>query len=71
MKTLLFLSVLLLFISFAPPANKNVYICNRPNGKRFHFKEDCKGLQACTHKIEKVTLEEARKAGKTACGYEK
>ena len=36
-----------------------VYICLSANAKAYHAKKECKGLDACTHTIKKVTEKEA------------
>ncbi|MBC8644266.1 hypothetical protein [Flavobacterium lindanitolerans] len=71
MKSSLLVLLSILFIQATTSKRKEVYICNSPNGKRFHYTESCEGLQNCTYKIEKITLREAQKAGKTRCGYER
>jgi hypothetical protein len=48
-----------------------VYICNSAAAKKYHLRTDCRGLRNCQHKIVKMTLEEAKKSGKTLCGWEK
>jgi len=55
----------------APKSSTIVYICDSPDGKKYHLDPHCKGLRNCSHKIVKLTLEEAKKRGKTLCGYEK
>lgn len=47
-----------------------VYICNSSGAKKYHLKENCKGLSTCQHKILKMTLEKAKADGKTLCGWE-
>jgi hypothetical protein len=54
-----------------PPDNTIVYICDGPNGKKYHLDPNCKGLRHCSHRIVKLTLGEAKKRGKTLCSYEK
>lgn len=44
-----------------------VYICNGPESKRYHSTPDCRGLSRCSTAIEKVTLEEAEREGRTPC----
>ncbi|MEL1243949.1 hypothetical protein AAEO56_06710 [Flavobacterium sp. DGU11] len=65
---LLLLIIIMLFTSFT--SDKDVYICQSKNAKRYHFTKDCKGLSNCKAEIGKVTLSEAEKQGKTVCGYE-
>jgi hypothetical protein len=48
-----------------------VYICDSSGGKKYHLDPNCKGLHSCSHKIVRLTLEQAKKRGKTLCGYEK
>lgn len=50
--------------------SSDVYLCNNEYGKKYHFTPNCRGLKACTHPIIKVSLTEAKKRGKTICGYE-
>lgn len=47
-----------------------VYLCNSSGGKKYHFQAKCKGLGNCQYKLIKVTLEEAKKRGKTLCKFE-
>ncbi|MCA9380910.1 hypothetical protein KC678_01460 [Candidatus Dojkabacteria bacterium] len=61
--------VLITSISFITP-QQNVFICKGSQSKRFHLKEDCRGLQYCSTEIYEVTLEEAKKIGRTLCGWE-
>jgi predicted lipoprotein with Yx(FWY)xxD motif len=68
MKRILFLFLLFAFSSFT--ASTDVYLCNSKGGKRYHFKKDCRGLSNCQAEIKKVTLDDAKKIGKTICGYE-
>lgn len=44
----------------------SVLICRSSNAYAYHSYE-CKGLARCTHKIIKVTIEEARKMGYKPC----
>lgn len=53
----------------APQAGGTVYICTGPQSKRHHKTADCRGLRSCSKDIKKVTLEYARKIGRTPCGY--
>jgi hypothetical protein len=51
-------------------ADNTVYVCDSPNAKRYHFKENCRGLRNCTYRIIKVTSEQAKRTGKTLCRWE-
>lgn len=60
--------------SFSTPTENapetSVYLCNSSGGKKYHYSKSCRGLSNCQHEIIKVTLEEAKKRGKTLCGWE-
>ena len=49
---------------------QEVYICDSKNGKKYHFSKSCRGLNACKATIKKLKLAEAKKSGKTICGWE-
>ncbi len=49
---------------------QDVFICNSKNGKKYHFTKTCRGLNACKAAIKKLTLTDAKKLGKTICGWE-
>jgi hypothetical protein len=70
MKTLLLLFFLLFSENNYTDSTK-VYICNSPGSKKYHLKENCKGLSTCQHRIVKITLEQAKKRSKTLCAWEK
>lgn len=53
---------------YAPETS--VYLCDSSGGKKYHHNKSCRGLSNCQHEIIKVTLEEAKKRGKTLCGWE-
>lgn len=70
--------LLLLFLLFSdnnrthqPADNTIVYICDSSSAKKYHLREDCRGLRSCQHRVIKLTLEQAKKRGKTLCGWEK
>ena len=61
----------LLFVSHPIFQNvKTVYVCDSSNAKKYHLKEHCRGLSNCTYRTIKITLEKAKKEGKTLCGWE-
>lgn len=66
MKKLIFFIGMIALTSFT--ADKDVYLCQSKNAKRYHFDKDCQGLKNCKSEIVKVTLSEAQKQGKTICG---
>jgi hypothetical protein len=57
---------LLSFPSQKEPATK-VYVCISASSERYHAFKDCRGLQRCNHEIKEVSIEEAKKMGKTPC----
>ncbi|MEM8998987.1 MAG: hypothetical protein AAGB24_01890 [Bacteroidota bacterium] len=71
MKTILFITLLFAF-SFDYPIQKEVqvYICKGKGSKRYHYAKTCRGLSRCSTKIHEVTLKEAKKMGRTLCGWE-
>lgn len=65
-------TLFLLFIlltSFHPPQTK-VYICGPAGAKKYHYKENCRGLSACRHEIIKTSIAQAQGFGLTLCGWE-
>jgi hypothetical protein len=57
-------------VSKTAAATEYVYLCEGPYSKVYHASPDCKGLSRCSTRIEKVTLEEARKEGRRPCKFE-
>jgi hypothetical protein len=47
-----------------------VYICGTTGAKKYHYSENCRGLNACKHEIVTVALSEAQGYGLTLCGWE-
>ena len=52
-----------------PQVNGTVYICTGPQSKRFHKTPNCRGLGSCSKEIKAVSIEVARKMGRTPCGW--
>lgn len=50
-------------------ANDTVYICTGPQSKRYHKTPECRGLRSCSKEIKAVSINYARKIGRTPCGY--
>ncbi len=48
----------------------DVYVCNSPGARKFHYSSGCRGLRNCTYKVIKKTKKQAEKEGKTLCGWE-
>lgn len=71
MRYLVLLSLLLL----SPAIDKaertgtdgTVYICTGPKSKRYHRTSGCKGLNSCSESIKSVSLEYAKRIGRTQC----
>lgn len=70
MKTF-FVFFLLSTNNFCTTNPKGVFLCDSKGGKKYHLTEKCRGLSNCSYRIVKVTLEEAKRRGKTRCGWEK
>ena len=54
----------------APGGAREVYICKGKYSKKYHLTAGCRGLSNCSTQVHKVTFEEARKLGRTLCGWE-
>lgn len=66
---LLTLMVLLIFTS--SPLEDKVYICDSNTSTKYHYRANCRGLNACNHKIIEVGEEKALKELKMSlCGWE-
>ncbi|RZK55004.1 MAG: hypothetical protein EOO91_14900 [Pedobacter sp.] len=68
MKSLLTL-LFLINTSFSTTST-TVYLCSSPKATKYHLSAKCRGLINCTYKINKTTLEQAKKGGKTICKWE-
>lgn len=44
-----------------------VYICTGKSSKRYHKTDDCRGLNNCSGSIKAVSIEQAKKSGRTPC----
>lgn len=49
---------------------QEVFICPSKNGKKYHFIKTCRGLSNCQSPIKKISLTDAKRIGKTICGWE-
>ncbi|RXK85716.1 hypothetical protein ESB13_02555 [Filimonas effusa] len=70
MKALL-LAVMLLNGSICNEAPTYVYICQSSTAKKYHYRENCPGLNNCKHKIVRIKKESAEENGKTVCRWER
>lgn len=67
-------AILLFFLLFANTHcsdSTTVYVCSSKYTRRYHLNAHCRGLSNCSRKIVKTTIENAKRSGKTLCGYEK
>lgn len=61
-------AVIALFMAINISAGDSyVYICTGPQSKKYHKTDKCRGLNKCSGTIKKITLEEAKKIGRTPC----
>jgi len=69
-KLKIFFIIFIIFCSFSSSTYYNVFICASKTAKKYHLKEDCRGLSYCKAKIKKITLKEANELDRTLCGWE-
>jgi len=50
--------------------DSNVYLCMGKSSKRYHYRQNCRGLSNCSTKIYEVSLSKAKELGRTLCGFE-
>ncbi|MFH6999786.1 hypothetical protein ACHRVZ_17825 [Flavobacterium sp. FlaQc-57] len=68
-----YISILILIFVFSTSFNApepTVFICGPTGAKKYHYKENCRGLTACRHEIVKKTISQAQGFGLTLCGWE-
>lgn len=60
----------LLFLSNTSTNEKKVYVCTGGWAKCYHYDRKCEGLNQCGGTIKEVSLEDAKKMGRSKpCGY--
>ncbi|MDB5089983.1 MAG: hypothetical protein JWR09_3977 [Mucilaginibacter sp.] len=67
-------AILLFFLLFASTTCSDsppVYVCSSKYARKYHLNAHCRGLSNCSRRIVQMTLENAKRSGKTLCGYEK
>lgn len=73
MKTTLTILAALMLCSFTfvqdQSKSSKVYVCMGSQSKRYHKTPQCMGLSKCSKEVKEITLEEAKKMGRTPCGY--
>ena len=47
-----------------------VYICNSRAAKKYHLNHNCPSLDNCKSEVVSITLAEAKKDGRSLCGFE-
>jgi len=52
-------------------AGTKVYICISAKAYAYHYSLNCRGIKQCTHEVKEISIKEALKLGKKACGYER
>jgi hypothetical protein len=62
---------LVLFINSTCSDSTTVYVCSSKYAKKYHLNAHCRGLSNCSRRIVKMTLDDAKRSGKTLCGLEK
>lgn len=70
MKKLIVLPLAFIALSYTTGEPTEVYICDSKTASKYHFKEDCTGLEKCIHDIRKVTVAEAKNTSFTKCALE-
>lgn len=69
MKKIVSICLIYLLYTFSNPADE-VYVCNSKNATKYHYKDNCRGLNACKHEVIKKSLKDAKGLGLTLCGWE-
>jgi hypothetical protein len=57
-------------LTLPPPPLGSVYICDSQGAKRYHLRKSCNGLRNCKHAIILISLDSAKKTGRTLCHLE-
>ncbi|MDO9152951.1 MAG: hypothetical protein Q7U47_04460 [Paludibacter sp.] len=63
------LLLILFIIPLLSNENIKVYVCTSIASKRYHKSTECEGMQACKAIMRIVTLDDAKRFGKTPCGF--
>lgn len=69
MKKLFVFFTFLVFTFFSFTSN-DVYICQSKGATKYHYKETCRGLNACKHDVVKKSVADAKAMGLILCGWE-
>ena len=68
-RKILVLAIFFIVTSFSS-VDDTVYICGPQGAKKYHYSETCRGLNACSHEIVKISKSKAQSYGLTLCGWE-
>jgi len=49
----------------------SAYVCEQGTGTKYHLNPKCPSLKNCKNGVVETTIEEAKKNGKSLCGFEK
>jgi len=66
----LFLIIIFISTSSMTFDEVNVFICKGKYSKKYHYSKSCRGLSNCSTQVYSVTLQDAKKLGRTLCGWE-
>ena len=69
MKKLIILCSFLVVTSFTKTMEE-VYVCQSKGATKYHYRETCRGLNACKHTVVKKSIKDAKAIGLTLCGWE-
>ena len=68
MKLLVIISTIILSLTLTQDNSSKVYICTGGSSKKYHKTSSCTGLSRCSGEVKSITLDEAKKIGRTPCG---
>lgn len=58
------------FLTSFRSVETSVYICGTAGAKKYHLKENCRGLSSCRSETIKTSLKQAQGLGLSLCGWE-
>ncbi|KFF04215.1 hypothetical protein [Flavobacterium reichenbachii] len=62
--------VLFIFLTSFIPTETMVFICGSGGAKKYHLKDNCRGLSSCKQEIVQTSITKAKNSGLTICGWE-
>ena len=58
-------------VKYEPPRpSPEVYICNGPSSRKYHYNDDCNGLRNCSTDLERISVADAKNMERGLCGFE-